>query len=315
MGNGCVSVIIPTLNEQVNVIRCIESAFRAGEIVGEVLVVDCSSTDGTAKIVEELAQTEPKLRLLISPERSYAAAVNLGVRCARYDRVQLLDGDSELSEGWLEHATRHLEATGADVVRGAIELRNDSVYGKVRDRGFRVSASSAGPGIFRTEVLRECNYDPSLKRSSDLDVHIRMDLRGYRTEIIVIPMLIKYDWDNRAINIRKSWDQGFYSAVMFTRNQLSPGYVKSFVALRSSYIIFSSFLLVGVFSCLLLTRWIMVLYWTAPFAAKMVKQRWTITQAVLWYIDWFARGGAFTTVVIRNPSALLRALRQLCVRI
>lgn len=60
---GCVSAIIPARNEEAVIATCIESLGRQPEI-GEILVVNDQSSDGTAKVVRSLMEKTPQLRLL-----------------------------------------------------------------------------------------------------------------------------------------------------------------------------------------------------------------------------------------------------------
>ena len=58
-----VSAIIPARNEEESIRRAVESVAAQAEI-GEVIVVNDQSTDGTAKILAELAARIPKVRLI-----------------------------------------------------------------------------------------------------------------------------------------------------------------------------------------------------------------------------------------------------------
>jgi glycosyltransferase involved in cell wall biosynthesis len=60
---GCVSAIIPARNEEAVIATCIESLARQPEI-GQILVVNDQSSDGTAKVVSSLTKKIPQLRLL-----------------------------------------------------------------------------------------------------------------------------------------------------------------------------------------------------------------------------------------------------------
>jgi len=60
---GSVSAIIPARNEESVIASCIESLANQSEI-GEILVVNDQSTDGTANVVRGLMEKFPQLRLL-----------------------------------------------------------------------------------------------------------------------------------------------------------------------------------------------------------------------------------------------------------
>src|SRR5579859_159591 len=69
-----VSIIVPARNEEGNIRRCVESLLEQDYDNYEVIVVDDSSTDGTAAILDDIAQTHPQgqrlwiLRLRDLPE-------------------------------------------------------------------------------------------------------------------------------------------------------------------------------------------------------------------------------------------------------
>jgi dolichol-phosphate mannosyltransferase len=89
-------VIIPTYNERENVANIVQSALASAP-QAHVLVVDDNSPDGTAKIVSELAGTEPRVRLLLREKKeglgpAYIAGFRWGMSHG-YDRLVQMDAD------------------------------------------------------------------------------------------------------------------------------------------------------------------------------------------------------------------------------
>jgi len=62
-----VSILIPARDEAANIGPCVAAALASTGVATEVLVMDDSSSDGTAAIVAGLATNEPRLRLLNAP--------------------------------------------------------------------------------------------------------------------------------------------------------------------------------------------------------------------------------------------------------
>lgn len=109
------SIVIPCLNESETIGICVEKAMRAlreNNIVGEVLVADNGSTDGS----RELA-TERGARVVPVPQKGYGHALMGGIAAARGKFV--LMGDADDSYDFLE-APRFLEPlrNGADLAQG-----------------------------------------------------------------------------------------------------------------------------------------------------------------------------------------------------
>ncbi|MGC9504614.1 glycosyltransferase family 2 protein [Baaleninema sp.] len=61
---GKVGVVVPTLNEAHRVRPCLQGLSQQSHEVRQIVVVDSHSQDGTADIVEERAQFDPRIRLM-----------------------------------------------------------------------------------------------------------------------------------------------------------------------------------------------------------------------------------------------------------
>jgi glycosyltransferase involved in cell wall biosynthesis len=99
MAVGSVSAIIPARNEEAVIATCIESLARQPEI-GEILVVNDESSDGTANVVRGLMERFPKLRLLEASDlpdgwvgKNYA--LWLGAQQAKGVWLLFTDADAE----------------------------------------------------------------------------------------------------------------------------------------------------------------------------------------------------------------------------
>ncbi len=93
------SVVIPAHNEAENVgplVREIGAALAGGGTDYEIVLVDDGSTDATLAYVEELARTNPRLRVVRHPaSRGQSFAIATGVQAARGDWIATLDGDGQ----------------------------------------------------------------------------------------------------------------------------------------------------------------------------------------------------------------------------
>lgn len=112
---GIVSVVIPCLDEETTIGRCVRSAWdgiSAAGVDGEVIVVDNGSTDRSA----ELAQAAGAA-VVREPERGYGSAYLAGMRRARGGWILMGDGDGTYDFGELP---RFLAAgRDADMVVGS----------------------------------------------------------------------------------------------------------------------------------------------------------------------------------------------------
>ena len=92
------SIVIPAYNEEQRLPSTLDQIFQWLDQSpfrdAEVLVVDDGSGDGTAKIVESRARSEPRLRLLRNPgNRGKGYAVRNGMLAARGEWILFSDAD------------------------------------------------------------------------------------------------------------------------------------------------------------------------------------------------------------------------------
>jgi glycosyltransferase involved in cell wall biosynthesis len=64
-----VTVVIPVRNEGATIRRCLESVLAQTHRNLQVVVVDGESTDDTVAIVEEFIDRDPRVELLVNPQR------------------------------------------------------------------------------------------------------------------------------------------------------------------------------------------------------------------------------------------------------
>jgi dolichol-phosphate mannosyltransferase len=122
------SVVIPARNEAGAIAETIKDAARAlerGEIDYEIIVIDDSSTDGTAAVVRELAKTNERVRCYGSRySQGFGLAVRAGLERFEGDAVAILMADGSDDPEDLVRYHRLLEdgydcAFGSRFVHGA----------------------------------------------------------------------------------------------------------------------------------------------------------------------------------------------------
>jgi chlorobactene glucosyltransferase len=124
-----VSVIVPARNEAHNIARCVRSILSASYPRLELLVVDDSSTDGTADVAREAAAGDTRMRIITSsalPEgwfgKQWACAT--GARIAKGEILQFTDADTVHAPDLVTRSVNAMQSTGADLfsIAGSQEL-------------------------------------------------------------------------------------------------------------------------------------------------------------------------------------------------
>lgn len=178
-GQPLVSVIIPTLNSEKFLEKCLLSIRGQTYQNIEVIVVDNYSTDKTRKIAEKYAD----LILLKGPERS--AQVNFGVKYARGKYVYRVDSDFVVEPQVIEEAVKKCETEGFDAI--CIHNTSDpsvSFWARVRklERDcYAFDELNVAARFFRKEVFEKVGgFDERLVAAEDYDMHNRLVKRGFK---------------------------------------------------------------------------------------------------------------------------------------
>ncbi|MBZ9762198.1 glycosyltransferase family 2 protein [Mesorhizobium sp. CA8] len=126
-GLEAVSVIIPAHDAARTIARTLASLASEKEIIGEVLLVDDSSSDATAAVASEAAlRFALPLRVIKSSCRDAGGSRNLALEQARFPWIYLIDADDLHLEGGLRALlAKAVAEPGADMAVGAYRRRVD----------------------------------------------------------------------------------------------------------------------------------------------------------------------------------------------
>lgn len=95
--DGAVSFIVPALNEEDNLHDTVDEIHRAAEGIEqfEIVIVNDGSTDNTAAIMNELAASNPHIRVIHNQRNiGLGGAYKIGVAAARMPYVMMVPGDN-----------------------------------------------------------------------------------------------------------------------------------------------------------------------------------------------------------------------------
>ena len=113
------SIVIPVYNERATVQELLRRVLLTpGEI--EVIAVDDRSSDGTRELLEQIAASDQRVRLLAHPaNQGKGAAIRTGFGAATGDIVLIQDADLEYDPAEYDRLTEPILAGRADVVFGS----------------------------------------------------------------------------------------------------------------------------------------------------------------------------------------------------
>lgn len=114
-----VSVVVISYNDAGHVVTAVKSALAQGEEIGEVIVVDDASTDGTAQALAAF-EDDPRVRVLRRTTNSGGCGTprNDGIAAASFPFLLFLDSDDVLPPGAAAALLAAADEHGCDVVAG-----------------------------------------------------------------------------------------------------------------------------------------------------------------------------------------------------
>src|SRR5258707_15329918 len=175
-------------NEGDRLRRCLESALRSNSLV---IYVDSASSDRSVETARALGVSVVEIdrSTPLGPSRARNAGF-ARVLCleATTNFIQFVDGDCELSEGWIEAAVRRLQsAPQVAIVCGRLRERfpTASIYNQLCDIEWDqpIGESLACGGIFmiRVEAFRQVDgFNPEVLAGEESELCLRLRRNGWK---------------------------------------------------------------------------------------------------------------------------------------
>uniref|UniRef100_A0AAU2JQQ1 Glycosyltransferase n=1 Tax=Streptomyces sp. NBC_00049 TaxID=2903617 RepID=A0AAU2JQQ1_9ACTN len=164
-----VSVVVIAYNDAVLVGEAVNSALAQGPVVAEVIAVNDASTDGTARVLDELAAHHPRLKVVHRTANSGGCGTprNDGIAAASSPYVLFLDSDDVLPPGAADALVRAASEHRAPVTVGACVRRELPQYHDVPwvpglyTGGDVIERPADRPGLVRDTLCVNKLYDRS----------------------------------------------------------------------------------------------------------------------------------------------------------
>jgi dolichol-phosphate mannosyltransferase len=189
-----ISVVVPVYNEQANLpilIPKLVEVFDGLGSVHEMIFVDDGSSDGSRKLLKEMASQVPSLRVVaLKQNRGLSTALLAGMREARGRIIVTLDSDLQNDPEDIPRLLGYLDRY--DMATGWRQKREDPwlkriasrIGNSVRNRlsGERINDSACTLRVFK----RECLQDIPIFNGMHRFMSTLVKMRGYR--IVEVPV-------------------------------------------------------------------------------------------------------------------------------
>lgn len=211
--NVIVSIVIPTLNEEKYIEKCINSILEMDYPKDkiEVLFVDGRSNDKTRDLIDLYASQYKFIRIIDNPEKIVPIAMNKGIRESRGKYIMRLDAHSEYPKDYISKLIYWKEKLNADNVGAVCESdvinknKISSSIAKVLKNKFGVGNSlfrvgvdkpmkvdTVPFGLYKRDIFERVGYyDERLERNQDIELNKRI-LKNGGTIYLVPDVRFKY---------------------------------------------------------------------------------------------------------------------------
>jgi GT2 family glycosyltransferase len=203
-----VTFVIIAYNEAANIARSV-GAIAGLEDLGahEIIVIDDASTDGTAKIVADIAEHDPGIQLIeLAENRGRGHARSRGIAAARGALIAMVDADIILPPNWFTRACAALE--DHDAVGGIAVPDGDVAYvyrrfGLVPRVVHGTTTVTGNNGLYRRRVFDVASFDPNLREGEDVALNHAMARKGLSS--VTVPGLCVWHEENKTLATSLKW--------------------------------------------------------------------------------------------------------------
>lgn len=113
-----VSIIVPSLNVNDYISRCLDSLCNQTLEEIEIICIDAGSTDGTREKIIKYEKKDNRIKLIDSSIKSYGYQVNMGIKLAKGEYVSIVESDDYVAENMLLHLYIQAKKFKVDVSKG-----------------------------------------------------------------------------------------------------------------------------------------------------------------------------------------------------
>ncbi len=188
-----VSIIIPTRNEEKNIVPLLERIHNAlfdKKIPYEVIFIDDHSTDKTFEKINSIKNLYPIKVYLKKGQRGKAQSILEGVSYAKYDLLCMIDADLQYSPEAIPHMVEKI-GSHADIIVANRHKRNVGFHRKLASfvfvtvfgkflHGLDYDVQS-GLKVFRKEILQRIVLHPTAW-TFDMEFLLKARMAGYKIE-------------------------------------------------------------------------------------------------------------------------------------
>ncbi len=185
MVNIKISIIIPVLDGEKTLGRCLDSLIKQTYGNYEIIVVDNNSIDGTKEIIDKFGSKSNKIRYIFEPQQGRSLARNAGINNSSGDIIAMLDSDCVATDDWLEEISKPIINDNESIVMGSEKEAKNNYWSKniqdanshFNDNAFDdkyINHIDTKNFAIKKALMKKYMFDESLKAMEDFDLYLRL---------------------------------------------------------------------------------------------------------------------------------------------
>jgi glycosyltransferase involved in cell wall biosynthesis len=239
-----VSIIIPTLNEEKYIRKCLESlacqTYPKSKF--EVLIVDGASSDNTLSIVSSFAGTID-LRILENRKIKHVFALNQGIRKTKGNYFVVIGGHSFVEKDFLEKSVEAFFEVREGVpnlaaVGGSIKVIYENRFARLVSSLFASPFSGASDfwyskrphsaktvvfGFYNKEIIEKVGcFDEDMIKGQDFEINLRLRKKGYTLYYCPEIKSCYHARNNFPGFVKQTFDNGAAKGLCIRKGHFSP---------------------------------------------------------------------------------------------
>lgn len=127
-----ISVIVPVLNAEKTISRCIDSLISQTVSIDEIIIIDDGSTDSSGRICDLYAEKNKNIQVYHTDNKGVSSARNLGIREAAGEYIGFVDSDDWIESDMYESLLLAMKTTDAEL--SACGVIHETSHGSFSDR-------------------------------------------------------------------------------------------------------------------------------------------------------------------------------------
>ncbi len=190
-----ISIIIPVYNQIKYIKRCLISVAKQSYKEIEVIVIDDGSTDKSEIIIEDVAKTDSRFKVIHQKNGGVSSARNRGIAIAKGRYITFIDGDDYIGPQYIEHLVEQAIHTNAKIVLSGVWYVNEdgtklrslcpTGYTPFKNEEWPMRISAVWSHLYLRELWIE-NHVEFTREARGEDIPIALYFFGICTEVSVV---------------------------------------------------------------------------------------------------------------------------------